>query len=196
MAGYWLGSVTPEEQKPHFFFEERLIGYPAFQKRISELDELNLDNHQILLLFVGESDKLVELEDGTFHPSRVWHQECQILEDVVDLLKPQCQPTGWLIHVGVGSLEEWKEHNNPFKKDPRLRILKLPTLFAWNTLKKVSGRHALKIPNIMVMLDDWGSPRLYLPLQPHNFESESKLIVEYLRAQIRTHRKVVRVRDE
>jgi len=155
MAGYWLGPTTPEPVIPHFFYQEDIDGYEAFSKRILELEKANEDNHQILVLFTARSTrKTTDNEDENNMNSRGWDPDCNLFESVVEFLTIKREPRGWLLKVGIGTAFEWKDERKPFKTDPRLKITSVPTLLAWNTMKRISGFQAFQVENILVMLED------------------------------------------
>jgi len=77
-----------------------------------------------------------------------------IVEDVVEHLKVKSRAQGWLLKVRVGSPEEWRNPKNPFKLDRKLDVTSLPTLLAWNTMKRISGSQAFQIKSILTMLQD------------------------------------------
>ena len=153
MAGYWLGPTSAENIVPHYFYHENINGYEAFCKRIAELDTLNTENVQILLLFTGRTAKQSDEEEDSVYTIG-WDPDCNQFENVVDFLTVKREPKGWLLKIGVGDPMEWKNPQNPFRTDHRIKLTSIPTFMAWNTMKRISGSQCFQVENILVMLED------------------------------------------
>ena len=78
------------------------------------------------------------------------------VEEVVELVQTKVinpAPVGWLVKVRI-TREEWRSEKCPYKHDEELALTELPTMIVHNTMKRVSGRKAFNIDNIIVMLED------------------------------------------
>lgn len=60
---------------------------------------------------------------------------------------------GRLVHVRVGASHEWVGNSNsPFKKDPKLRLVTVPTIMRWNTDLRLRGNDVFSISKIMKLI--------------------------------------------
>jgi len=62
-------------------------------------------------------------------------------------------PLGWLVKVRI-TKEEWQSRKCPYKRDKEFKLTELPTMIVHNTMKRISGRKAFNMDNIIIILED------------------------------------------
>jgi uncharacterized protein DUF953 len=82
---------------PTTMIKENFEIYKTAKKRINELLKENLNNNQIVLLFVGSRDKR----------GKIWHNDCNTLDRAVTFLLKKLQVGGHLLRIFVGDRNEW-----------------------------------------------------------------------------------------
>jgi len=61
---------------------------------------------------------------------------------------------GFFLKVHAGTRDEWLDPENPFKKDPKIELMSLPTLWVWDSYKKVSGSRCHDLESMYLLLKD------------------------------------------
>ncbi|XP_066146665.1 thioredoxin domain-containing protein 17-like [Euwallacea fornicatus] len=94
---------------------------------------------------------------GTKGPSGdSWCPDCNsawpVVANELSTLPEDCH----FVVVEVGDRETWKDQNCPFRKDPKTRLLVVPTLKRWNEPQKLEGEQCenADLVNMLFTLTD------------------------------------------
>lgn len=105
---------------------------------------MNVNNDQIVLFFVGTPDK----------NGRSWHADSNLVEKAVNYMLKKLQIGGFFLKIHVGNRAEWNDIDNVFKKDPKLELQNIPTLWVWGSSKRIFGKRCFDLESIYLLLKD------------------------------------------
>uniref|UniRef100_T1GY32 Thioredoxin domain-containing protein 17 n=1 Tax=Megaselia scalaris TaxID=36166 RepID=T1GY32_MEGSC len=140
--------------------KHQVKGYEEFIKLISELESSQSQkNFFIHILFIGEKG-----DDG-----KSWCPYCRIAEPVVEDSLEVSSESSHFISASVGDKATWKNVECPFRKDPNIYLIMVPTLIRWKSPQRLEG---LKCSNkelvTFLLSDDEGL------LEEHGREEDDK----------------------
>ncbi|XP_060529235.1 thioredoxin domain-containing protein 17-like [Cylas formicarius] len=104
-----------------------LQGYEEFSKFFS--GEFDSNDQIVFVYFTGS--KLPSGESWCPDCVKAW----PVVEKELEKFPENCH----FIVVEVGDRPTWKDPNCPFRKDPRTKLMVIPTLKRWNTHQKLEG---------------------------------------------------------
>nr|CAI5868100.1 unnamed protein product [Callosobruchus analis] len=114
-------------------------GYDKFSEFMKNFDSKGKLVH---VLFSGSKDDTGES----------WCDDCQRAWPVIQKELEKADPESYFIYVQVGDRPTWKDPNCPFRKDPRTKLLVLPTLIRWNCPQKLEGEKCEKEDLVSMLL--------------------------------------------
>lgn len=98
----------------------------------------------IYVLFTGAKD-----DEG-----RNWCPDCVEAEPVVeDVLKTAPEDFIFILCY-VGDRQTWEDPINPFRKDEILRLKRIPTLYVWNTPKRLESGQCKNVDLVSMIFED------------------------------------------
>ncbi|GIY20581.1 thioredoxin domain-containing protein 17 [Caerostris darwini] len=97
-------------------------GYEAVKKAIDENSKAN----SLFVLFCGSKDD----------KGQSWCPDCVSAEPVIEEGLKIAPEDSVFIYCSVGDRTYWKNPNNEFRKDEKLRLTGVPILIKWNTIMK------------------------------------------------------------
>ncbi|XP_050304379.1 thioredoxin domain-containing protein 17-like [Anthonomus grandis grandis] len=113
-------------------------GYEAFQEFIYNYD---FQNKVVYVYFSGEKD-----------PAGVsWCDDCNIAWPIVQKELTKLPKDAHFVIVEVGDQPTWKNPQCPFRKDPKTRLLVVPTLIRWGGPQRLEGEQLWKAELIEMM---------------------------------------------
>ncbi|KAJ8952833.1 hypothetical protein NQ318_008154 [Aromia moschata] len=80
-----------------------------------------------------------------------WCDDCIRAWPVVEKELGKADPSSHFIYVEVGDRLTWKDPNCPFRKDPKTKLMVLPTMMRWKGPQKLEGEQCEK-PELVSML--------------------------------------------
>ncbi|XP_076338492.1 thioredoxin domain-containing protein 17-like [Tachypleus tridentatus] len=107
---------------------------------IKELDQLGDDN-SVFILFTGSKGS-----DG-----KSWCPDCVLAEPVIEEALKIIDEEVVFIVCEVGSREYWKNLQNDFRMDDRLKIKCVPTVIKWKTQERLEEAQC-QDPNMLEIL--------------------------------------------
>ncbi|CAG9760020.1 unnamed protein product [Ceutorhynchus assimilis] len=118
-----------------------LQGYDQYVKFFQEF---NSHEQKAYVYFTGNKDS----------SGQSWCPDCNnawpVVMGVLDAL-PDNHP---LVIVEVGEREEWKNPQNPFRKD-KVRLRVIPTIAIWNEVNKLEGVMCEKQELVSMLLEEF-----------------------------------------
>jgi len=124
--------------------------------------ELHVEGYDALVKLIGENpvcktDRLFVLFSGSIDPAsgKSWCPDCVTADPVVAEALKGVDEDLVLIHCAVGQRAFWKDQNNVFRTDPKLRLKGVPTLLNWHEPEKRLVEEALhKLQMVTLLLSD------------------------------------------
>lgn len=141
---YFREAVPVDFFGPPPLFKEKITCHKSLRFRLRDLERANINNDQIFLFFLGTPDK----------NGRSWHAESNTVERAVSFMLKKLQIGGFFLQVHVGSRLEWMDADNAFKKDPKIELTTIPTLWVWGSHKRISGKRCNDVESLYMLLKD------------------------------------------
>ncbi|CAL8091458.1 unnamed protein product [Orchesella dallaii] len=141
---YFQEVVSVNDFGPPVLIKETILTYKQFRQRIRELEMANINYDQITLFFIGTPDK----------NGRSWHADSNSVERAVNYLLKKLGIQGYFLKIYVGTRDEWLDLDNPYKMDPKINLLNIPTLWVWNSSKRIFGKRCFDMESIYLLLKD------------------------------------------
>ncbi|XP_018568666.1 thioredoxin domain-containing protein 17 [Anoplophora glabripennis] len=113
-------------------------GYDNFRKFIDKFDSKGQVVH---VYFCGS-----KLENG-----ESWCDDCERAKPVIQQELEKADPNSHFVYVEVGDRPTWKDPNCPFRKDPKTKLMVLPTIVRWKCPQRLEGEQCEK-PELVNML--------------------------------------------
>ncbi|XP_013778749.1 thioredoxin domain-containing protein 17-like [Limulus polyphemus] len=120
--------------------KKHVEGYYSLMK---ELDQLG-DDQSIFILFTGSKSS-----DG-----KSWCPDCVLAEPVIEEALKFADEEVVFIVCEVGSRAYWKNIQNDFRMDDRLKIKCVPTLMKWRTQKRLEEAQCQDSNMLKMLLED------------------------------------------
>merc|ERR1712179_819738 len=111
-----------------------IIQVEGYEACLAKLEELK-GTENLFLLFSGSKDG----ESG-----QSWCPHCVRAEPVIERCFSNVSKKAILLYVGVGQRDYWKDQNNPFRTNDKLRLTAVPTLMKWEGAQKLKGEECAK----------------------------------------------------
>ncbi|XP_026478980.1 LOW QUALITY PROTEIN: thioredoxin domain-containing protein 17-like [Ctenocephalides felis] len=118
-----------------------ISGYENFCKFVNEFEFKGKIVH---ILFSGS-----KLPDGTN-----WCPDCVVAQPAIEAALKVAPDDTYFIHVEVGDRLYWKDPNCPFRKDPRTRLMVIPTMIRWGCPQRLEGEKIVKQELVEMLLTD------------------------------------------
>ncbi|KAF7282603.1 hypothetical protein GWI33_002322 [Rhynchophorus ferrugineus] len=83
-----------------------------------------------------------------------WCPDCVRAWPVVEIESESLPDDSHFVVVEVGDRAVWKDPNCPFRKDPRTKLLVIPTLKRWNQPQKLEGDQCEKSDLVSMLFND------------------------------------------
>ncbi|KAJ8964505.1 hypothetical protein NQ314_004793 [Rhamnusium bicolor] len=115
-----------------------IVGYEAFTEFMNNFDSQG----QLIHIYFGGS----KLPNG-----QSWCDDCIRAWPVIEKELEKADPNSHFISVEVGDRLTWKDPNCSFRKDPKTKLMMLPTLIRWKSPQKLEGEQCEK-PELVSML--------------------------------------------
>ncbi|KAK7862869.1 hypothetical protein R5R35_011582 [Gryllus longicercus] len=116
-------------------------GYEEFVKTVAELEK---NNKPIFILFSGSLDESGEN----------WCSDCREAEPVIQEALASLPENAQFLHVGVGPRDEWRDQNNPFRKQSNLKLKCVPTLMRWKAPERLEEAECKKIDLVKMLFEE------------------------------------------
>ncbi|KAL0271939.1 UNVERIFIED_CONTAM: hypothetical protein PYX00_005085 [Menopon gallinae] len=115
----------------------------SYEECLELLNKLK-DEKNIVLYFSGALNEKGEN----------WCPDCRAAEPIVEeVLKENEHKTFHFVHVNVGSREEWKNPNCPFRKNEEFKLTSIPTLMMWKSVERLNDAECQDKENIAMILE-------------------------------------------
>ncbi|KAJ8725883.1 hypothetical protein PYW08_004066 [Mythimna loreyi] len=118
-----------------------LHGYEEFVKYIEAVDP---KGPPILLSFSGS-----KLPSG-----ESWCPDCVEAEPVLKAYLSELTRDIIFVYVDVGDSVTWKDKACPFRTDPRLKLMVIPTLIRWKGVQRLEGSQCGKRDLLQMLFED------------------------------------------
>lgn len=141
---YYKEIVTVEDSGPPLLIRETVSQHKYLRQRIRDFEQINLNHDQIVLFFIGTPDK----------NGRSWHADSNQVEKAVNFMLKKLQIGGFFLKVHVGSRSDWLDMDNPFRRDPKIQLLTIPTLWVWGSSKRLFGKRCFDLESMYLLLKD------------------------------------------
>ncbi|XP_077286315.1 thioredoxin domain-containing protein 17-like [Arctopsyche grandis] len=104
----------------------------------------------------GPSDPHFIFYTGSKDPDgKSWCPYCVTAEPVIEEALKSAPENAHFVKVMVGAREIWKDRNCPFRKDPRTKLVVLPTLVRWKGPQRLQGEECGKPELVEMMFQDF-----------------------------------------
>lgn len=137
-------AVPVDDSGTTLLIRETISKHQQLMQRVRDLERVNINNDQIVLFFVGTADK----------NGRSWHADSNQVEKALNYMVKKLKIGGFLLKIHVGYRNEWLNPDNPFRKDPKLQIINIPTVWVWGTAKRIFGRRCFDLESLYLILKD------------------------------------------
>ncbi|CAH0604928.1 unnamed protein product [Chrysodeixis includens] len=118
-----------------------LNGYDEFKRYADALDP---KRKKVIFYFSG-----TKLDNGTS-----WCPDCVEAEPIVKTFMSQLKKDVIFGYVDVGDRPTWKDMNCPFRTDPRLKLMVIPTIVVWKGVQRLEGSQCTKVDLLQMLFED------------------------------------------
>ncbi|GIY17895.1 hypothetical protein CDAR_113301 [Caerostris darwini] len=115
-------------------------GYEAVKKAIDENSKAN----SLFVLFCGSKDD----------KGQSWCPDCVSAEPVIEEGLKIAPEDSVFIYCSVGDRTYWKNPNNEFRKDEKLRLTGVPTLLKWNTVRRLDDEQCRSAALVTMLFEE------------------------------------------
>lgn len=117
-------------------------GYDAFIKAISQYSD---SSASVFVLFSGGAKD----ESG-----QSWCPDCVAAKPIIEEGLKSAPDDGIFIYCNVGNRPYWKDPNNDFRKDEKLKLTCVPTLIKWNTVRRLEEDQCKSAALVTMLFED------------------------------------------
>ncbi|XP_026747637.1 thioredoxin domain-containing protein 17-like [Trichoplusia ni] len=118
-----------------------LVGYEEFKRYVETLDS---KASKAIFYFSG-----TKLADGTS-----WCPDCVEAEPIVKTFMNELKKDLIFGYVDVGDRPSWKSATCPFRTDPRLKLMVIPTIIVWKGVQRLEGTQCTKVDLLQMLVED------------------------------------------
>ncbi|GIY20580.1 thioredoxin domain-containing protein 17 [Caerostris darwini] len=115
-------------------------GYEAVKKAIDENSKAN----SLFVLFCGSKDD----------KGQSWCPDCVSAEPVIEEGLKIAPEDSVFIYCSVGDRTYWKNPNNEFRKDEKLRLTGVPILIKWNTVRRLDDEQCRSAALVTMLFEE------------------------------------------
>ncbi|XP_041377040.1 thioredoxin domain-containing protein 17-like [Gigantopelta aegis] len=122
------------------------------------VQKINIEGHDAYCKALEEhkGKTLFALFCGNEDPAtgKSWCPDCVVAEPVVERNLKHVPDDAVLIHCSVGDRPYWKDQNNAFRTDPKLKLKSVPTLMKVGTPQRLEEEQCTKDDLIQMLFED------------------------------------------